>query len=107
MPTSPSSLLPSSMQLKSKGIDVKPGTVATTLSQYRKKLGMPARRGKRKGRAAAVAGRRGRQPSNGSVTAGNTGVAEVLEALRLIKQASALVGVDGCRVLLAETEMGS
>jgi hypothetical protein len=80
--------------LKGKGINTNPGTVATTLSVYRKKLGMKSlRRKRRRGRNAAQAA---------PVQVANNGwsISSVLEAVKLVSKAKELVGADGLREIV-------
>ena len=90
--------------LKSEGVKTNNGTVATILSQYRKKLGLAPLRGKRKGKKAK-AGKNGDSTGNGQVemgTAVNNGrsVTSVIEAFKLVAKAKELVGADGLRELV-------
>jgi hypothetical protein len=79
--------------LKAKGIKTNPNTVATTLSAYRRKLGMKPLRKKRRGK-------------RGSVDAMPTGVgsvlnvANVLEAVKLVTKAKELVGAAGLKEIV-------
>jgi hypothetical protein len=92
--------------LAGQGVKTNPGTVATTLSQYRKKLGMKPLRGKkRRGRKASNdkgTSRRqvaeGHSENNGFVSGGS--VSSVIEALKLVTKAKQLVGAEGLRELV-------
>jgi hypothetical protein len=87
--------------LKGQGIKTNPGTVATTLSQYRKKLGMKPLRGKRRrGRkvAGAERGNAKAAAANGHLSGGS--ISSVIEALKLVTKAKELVGAEGLRELV-------
>jgi hypothetical protein len=90
--------------LKAKGIAANPGTVATTISAYRKKLGMAPLRGKRKGRRGRGANK-GQRTGNGLIQTGTSvdssrSISSVLEALKLVTKAKELVGMDGLREIV-------
>jgi hypothetical protein len=88
--------------LKGQGINTNAGTVATTLSAYRKKLGMPALRGKRKGKRAKRATRFTAATSAIHMGVGvdnGRSVSDVIQALKLVTKAKELVGSAGLKEL--------
>ena len=84
--------------LAGQGVKTNPGTVATTLSAYRKKLGMKPLRGKRRKGRKPVAVAAGNTVGNGFLPNGS--VSTVIEALKLVTKAKELVGAEGLRELV-------
>lgn len=81
--------------LKAAGVKTNPGTVATTLSAYRKKLGMKPLRGKRRGKRRGAA-----QTATVEVANNGPSIGSVLEAVKLVTKAKELVGAKGLQEIV-------